>query len=102
MTFVAQFQFADSRDIVGPLPGDIMLIFARDKTLYTGGGPPYFYFEWYKSKINELVAENDVPAPLWAFIKCFGVRFRSVDYLNDKRALKRIEQVVLKEGLRLG
>ena len=39
MTFVAQFCFADSRDIlpIAP-PGDVMLLFFRDEEAFNGRG----------------------------------------------------------------
>ena len=84
MTFLAQFRFTESRDHVGPLPGDILLVFVRSKKLdLFGQDPEYFHFEWYPLGLSELVEPESTPKPDWSFATCYGVKHRSVDFPND-------------------
>lgn len=86
MTFVAQFRFTESKDITGELPGDILLVFARHSGLYTDApkDPPYFHYEWYRLGLSNLVSREDVPEPAWQFVRCYGYRYRTVDYIDPK------------------
>lgn len=86
MTFLAQFCFAESRDIAGTLPGDVLLVFIREHDLYwpdDSEQEPLFQFEWYDLGLTHLIAENAVPPPEWTFVKCFGYRFRTEAWLTD-------------------
>jgi hypothetical protein len=89
MTFLAQYRFGDSKDIVGKLPGDILLVFCRDRQLGDKDWT-YFHFEWYSLGLRDLIASERVPAPAWEFITCFGLKCRSVDYLEKDRLAERI------------
>lgn len=82
MAFVAQFCFADSRDIAGGLPGDIMLFFAAEED--------FFGYEeeekgaislvaWVSLEETELVSPDDVPAANWSVHPCYGAIYRSWD-----------------------
>ena len=88
-TFLAQFCFIDSNDIVGPLPGDILLIFAKDPW-------PYFsddalYYEWYNLDIkeSELIQAEHCPPPKWLFFTGYGLLHRTVDYPNFDNVFAR-------------
>src|SRR5262245_52323890 len=50
--FIAQLCFADSRDIFGELPGDVLLIFGDDDALLVE--PERLVFEWSGLGIPEL------------------------------------------------
>jgi hypothetical protein len=97
MTFLVQYQFAQSKDIVGDVPGDVLLVFTTERHLYAEA--PCFRFEWHSSEIDELVKFSDVPRSGLEFVSCFGVRHRTVDYLDDSRALRAIESVVTDKNL---
>lgn len=85
LIFVAQFRFNESRDIIGETPGDILLTFfdgfcavPYDECL----GPPVF--EWYSLAIEDLIEPEEIPKQkLGDFPICYGVRHRTVDYLDD-------------------
>ena len=53
--FIAQLCFADSRDIVGDLPGDVLLIFGDDDALLVA--PERLVFEWSSLGIQERALE---------------------------------------------
>jgi hypothetical protein len=75
MTFLAQFCFIDSRDIVGALPGDVLLVFAP-----TVDPPDFFHFEWYPMELDDLVGAEGVPSQPWSFPPCFGYTYRTKCY----------------------
>lgn len=79
MTFLAQFNFAGSRDLFPQLPGDLLLIFAEDETF---SRPEGVYCEWQSLDIpeEELIPPKEVPTPAWDFVTCHGFRHRTVDY----------------------
>lgn len=79
MTFVGQFNFRKSKDITGPLPGDILLVFARND-MPSMDDPDEFRFEWYNEDLTDLIVAADVPKPAWPFVVCYGVRCRSADF----------------------
>ncbi|HWB11548.1 MAG TPA: DUF1963 domain-containing protein [Pirellulales bacterium] len=83
MTFLAQFCFAHSKDILPNLPGEMLLIFARDDDLYMGD-PPCFHFEWQPEGLRELIEATEVPMPMWPFVQAFAARHRTVDFENDR------------------
>jgi hypothetical protein len=77
MTFLAQFCFADSMDLVGNVPGDVLLIFAEDDEF---ARPDALTFEWYDLGLEDLINPQDVPPPRWTFVNCHGYRYRTADY----------------------
>lgn len=80
MTFLCQYRFTESKDIIGELPGDVMLVFVIEKGIYLDEG--VFHFEWYPLGLTDLIQACDVPKPSWEFVTCYGVRHRSVDYVD--------------------
>ena len=90
LTFVCQFCFADSRDHLSDLPGDVLLVFMKTRrSVFTQGNvpaPPIYedslLFEWYPLGLEDLV--QDPPTPLLDFPKCYAIRHRSLDYYDDE------------------
>jgi uncharacterized protein YwqG len=98
MTFIAQFNFADSRDITGPLPGDLLLIYGRlgyvlrDEMIRTGLGSlateerhavpaeATMHFEWLSLGEDNLVDAATVPPTDWPILPCYGQIHRTFDY----------------------
>lgn len=94
LTFVAQFCFADSGDIVPALPGDILLIFAEGKEWRHGDEVNYdfawgdnderdsdVYFEW--ASLNDklpLVTAGEIPETGWRIAPCYAAIYRTWDY----------------------
>lgn len=84
MTFVAQYRFRESQDLVGALPGDMLLVFMEELTRpVSTDREEYAHFEWYPLGISDLISEQDVVSPWLGFVKCYGVRHRTVDYPLD-------------------
>ncbi len=82
-TFVAQFRFVESSDIVPRLPGEFLLIFARDNVPYEGE-PSWIYFEWSSLYTTELMPERSIPPAAWPFFSYQSIRFRSADFCENK------------------
>jgi hypothetical protein len=68
LVFFGQVCFADSTDLVGELPGDVLLIFTHGEHDHTSGE---LRFEWYPLGIEELLAPADVPETPWRVFPCF-------------------------------
>lgn len=92
LTFVAQFSFMQSKDLVPELPGEVLLLFARDKDLYMGD-PPYWYFEWQPGGLTNLIEPDDVPPPSWIFARGYAVRHRTVDYEDEATVAEQAKWV---------
>ena len=67
MVFFVQLCFADSRDLVGELPGDVLLIFTSDEHGHTTDG---LHYEWYPLGIEGLVTVDDIPDTPWRAAPC--------------------------------
>ena len=67
MSFLAQFCFAGSRDLVGELPGDVLLLFTEDDTFGTD-----LHFEWYSLGISRLMTPSQIPDGASPFNKSYG------------------------------
>ena len=72
-TFVAQFCFADSKDILSALPGDILVIFAYN---WAYGFP---LLRWFNLGAP-LEEPAKLPRPQWEIAPCHAVLHRTVDY----------------------
>ena len=76
MTFVAQFAFHDSHDLVGALPGDVLLVFAAAEwSLMDGTG---LHLQWVRDGI-EPIAASRCPRTSWRILRAAGVRCRMWD-----------------------
>jgi hypothetical protein len=76
LTFIGQLSFTDSRDVVGNLPGDVLLVFAPNDE----GVPEEFHYEWKPAGLTDHISKDDVPAPAWTFVTCFGTPYRTTDF----------------------
>ncbi len=88
LTFIAQFDFSDSRDIVGSIPEDILLIFGDNEQSFLEPT----YFEWTGRHNDELIPALEVPPPYIRIAPCFGNIARYECYptavkLNDEETL---------------
>ena len=109
LTFVAQFCFADSRDLVPPLPGDILLIFGagepsslsdiRFDDVNWGGG---LSFEWAMLDDAPLVESADIPlTPWWPVLPCYGAVQRLWDYRGVPPEIA-VDVPAIVEGTKIG
>lgn len=77
LPFVAQFNFADSRDLVGELPGEILVVFSDPGERWRTGDVSGLQFEWMRVGDGRVVVERLVPKPARPFFKGYGVIHRS-------------------------
>jgi hypothetical protein len=76
--FIAQLCFADSRDISGDLPGDVLLIFGNDDALLAE--PERLVFEWSSLGIRNLSVEVPPMATDEILTPYYGVVHRTEDW----------------------
>lgn len=76
LTFIAQFCFADSRDIRSNLPGDILLIFGTEPGNYR----ELMQFEWVTLSNEKLVGQADIPKTAWRIQPCYGSLHRTIEF----------------------
>jgi hypothetical protein len=69
LIFLAQICFAASRDLVGNLPGDVLLVFMPDEP---GGISADLYFEWFPLGLKNLIGPEMVPDAVSPFAPCYG------------------------------
>jgi hypothetical protein len=74
MALIAQFNFTNSADIVGKLPGDLLLVFGDD----SDGPIDPLHFEWQNLDQADLVTH--LPSDSMAISPCFGNRCRTVSF----------------------
>lgn len=80
MTFVCQIDFRDSRDLVPATPGDLLLVFARDRDAYLDRDEPGAYeFIWVDGAEVDCIDPAAAPAPAFPFVECWGARYRWCD-----------------------
>jgi hypothetical protein len=78
--FIAQLCFADSRDIVGELPGDVLLIFGDDDSPLVE--PQRLAFEWSSLGIQECALEVPQMGASELLAPYYGVIHRTEDWPN--------------------
>ncbi len=78
LTFQAQIVFADSRDIIPEVPGDILLVFSDDDIK--------LYFEWVSIDENMLLVQYDeIPEQMERVKPYFGTRHRTFDIIDTSK-----------------
>jgi len=105
LEFMVQFSFAESLDIVGDLPGDVLLVFAEvgealipvNKRSFIVD-PRYhgdvLQFEWQPRGMTALCSVGDCPSPRVEFPVCQVMRWRSTDSQYMPEAEREIGHVV--------
>lgn len=87
LLFLAQFDFADSIDIVGNLPGDVLLVFMAA----SDGLIDSLHFEWQTLGIEALASAGEVPEPKTRLNPCYGHVFRTLSYPQACRKAEIVE-----------
>lgn len=91
-TFLAQFDFEDSKDLLPALPGNVLTIFVKDED-YVFGEPDQFRLLWQPAGLVDRIAPEDCPPPRLEFITAHGIRRRTVDdpglYASEDEELDR-------------
>jgi Domain of unknown function (DUF1963) len=84
LSFVAQFCFSDSKDLLGKLPGDVLLIFGstvdEENLEWEGDNPDSLTFIW--TDIDEDIELHDIPEDASSFKPYYSHIFRSFDLLD--------------------
>jgi hypothetical protein len=81
LAFMAQFNFTNSVDIVGELPGDLLLVFGDDRDWYF----ETLRLEWRDLGLQGLIQSSQVPSESITVAPCFGNRCRMMSYPNAVR-----------------
>jgi len=81
MSFLAQVDFTDSKDITGDLPGDVLLVFTPDSDGYI----ETLHFEWQPLGLSDLILTADFPDQAWRPDPCYGHIFRTTSYPEARR-----------------
>jgi Domain of unknown function (DUF1963) len=91
MTFVAQFCFADSGDILPVAPtGDVMLLFFRDEeSFYDPADEGAVRIEWYDLGIPKPVSRRKCPEPSFPVPVLHGALCRVNEYPESYELFKR-------------
>lgn len=84
LIFLAQFDFSDSLDITGKLPGDVLLIFNWKGGFDFDEYPPHF--EWQSLGCKNLIEAAAIPYQK-PFDPCYGHIFRTVNYPQAEQSL---------------
>lgn len=80
MQFLVQFNFKDSADLVGDLPGDILLVFTDEGFSWLSGNREGLQLEWIRIGTKRLTVERLLPKPKQPFFKGYGIIHRANDY----------------------
>jgi hypothetical protein len=79
-SFMAQFCFADSRDILPRLPGDIL-------SVLVGDGHGEIELRWFRLGEKNLLPAKDIPLQQWAIQPCHAVLHRTAEYPDSSYGL---------------
>lgn len=89
-TFVAQFCFLDSSEIVpAPLPGEVMLVFFQGPDSNNSGPPHGLHLEWSNRKLLAPMQAGDCPPPRFPVPRLAGVMHRSADYPESSEIFRQ-------------
>jgi hypothetical protein len=82
MSFLAQIDFTDSTDLVGELPGDVLLVFTPDTE---SCDIETVHFEWQPLGLSDLISGNALPEQVFCHDPCYGHLCRTVSYPEARR-----------------
>ncbi|MCA9080707.1 MAG: DUF1963 domain-containing protein [Planctomycetaceae bacterium] len=85
-TFLAQFCFADSKDISPrQLPGEVMLVFLKSKESYFAAEADDVVVEWSGLKLRKAMTLAEMPAPGFVVPELSGVIHRMNEYPESRQ-----------------
>jgi hypothetical protein len=76
--FLAQFNFADSIDLMPPLPGRVLSLFVRDDQFFYDPSESVVGV-WHTGEASELTTVDECPRPNAHVLRAFAARYRSFD-----------------------
>ena len=100
MCFIGQICFADSHDVIGQTPGEVLLIFntphvTRRRRHAKQPGNAYagehWAFRWAKSRESEQTRRSKPGPVVFPDVICHAVRWRTVDYPDSWDAFEKHE-----------
>lgn len=109
MFFVAQLCFADSTELTGRLPGDLLLVFGNPESMWgdeeDDEDAPGVRLEWMRVGSEPLVTPGEVPETEWALSPCYGALHRTRDYPGAEQLFSQYRysyQLNVFEGTKIG
>jgi hypothetical protein len=104
LTFIAQLCFADSLDLTGPLPGDLLLVFGDEHAVF-GQEVGRLRFEWLPLGVPRLADAQEIPETGLHLLPCHGVVHRTADFPDAGpwfEAYRHGSQLAVIEGTKIG
>ncbi|MCP4689754.1 MAG: DUF1963 domain-containing protein [Desulfobacterales bacterium] len=111
LVFIGQFNFLDSAENVGPLPGDVLLVFA-DESIADHGFTPFekddLQFFWQDVHADvKLTPKENIPKAAWRLSPFYGDLHRTTDFRESDELLimedaERIRDLLVWEGSKIG
>lgn len=104
LTFLGQFNFADSRDLVPAIPADLLLVYsaAIPPVMEDERNPepqPWLYTEWYdQTRGDPLIELSQVPPNSHNIPVFWGTRYRAIDCLETEQACSAIMEELRLHG----
>ncbi|HEV8575102.1 MAG TPA: DUF1963 domain-containing protein [Dehalococcoidia bacterium] len=105
MTFIGQFCFGDSDDLVGLLPGDVLIIFGIDHDSILGEEESAIHFSWINRGVSELISAEEQHESSWKIAPYYGQIYRTYDLTEVHQNLTRYrgsEKLAVMEGTKIG
>ena len=105
LAFVGQFCFEDSRDTVGKLPGDVLVIFGTNDGEYLSLDESELEFFWRDMGDGDLIEPSAMPGVELPIPPSYGVIHRTFDYPGAEALLQRCrypELLAILEGTKIG
>jgi len=111
MDFLAQICFADSRDIAGALPGDVLLIFCDGEGLSACVDEPEgVAFEWWPLGLGDLAGRDGVPERRWTLNPVHAQIHRTADYADPPdpedspllTSMNDVDSILVVNGTKIG
>lgn len=110
LMFLAQFNFKDSQEITGSLPGELLLIFCEpeiEEYGFMGDGEDDFRMFWRKLGDGKALIEPDqVPEGASPIAPCWAAIHRSFDLVEEEplsdKVLDKIEPILVWKGTKIG
>lgn len=82
LSFLCQFDFRDSLDLVGELPGDLLLVFVADENTCLRSDIGRMRFVWVTAAETDVIETAPKPTRPFKHVCAWGVRHRSADMPN--------------------
>ena len=104
LSFLAQFCFADSIDLTGPLPGDLLLLFGDEDAVF-GQEVDRLRFEWLPLGAERLAGAEEIPETGLRLLPCYGVVHRTADFPDAGpwfETYRHGTQLAVIEGTKIG